>query len=138
VEKQKAGRIIFRQGDSSDSFRIAVSGRFDCYLWDELFKIERPITVFKRGDIFGERVCTHCRMTGLKGRLALYEVLVMTPDLRDAIEKNATMTELQRAAPAGSFISMRRYAKFAMEKGLVNPKDVLEILPATASTQEVK
>ena len=56
VEKQKAGRIIFRPGDPSDSFRVAVSGAFDCYLWDELFKIERPITVFKRGDIFGEMV----------------------------------------------------------------------------------
>ena len=46
VEKQKSGRIIFRQGDPSDSFRVAVSGMFDCYLWDEIFKIERPITVF--------------------------------------------------------------------------------------------
>src|SRR5687768_15961379 len=54
VEKQKAGRIIFRQGDPSDSFRVAVSGTFDCYVWDDIFKIERPITVFKRGDIFGE------------------------------------------------------------------------------------
>jgi type II secretory ATPase GspE/PulE/Tfp pilus assembly ATPase PilB-like protein len=84
------------------------------------------------------RGCTHCRMTGLKGRLGLYEVLVMTPTLRDAIENGATIAELQRAAPPGSYISMRRYAKFVMDKGLVNPKDVLEILPAAASAGEVK
>jgi type IV pilus assembly protein PilB len=84
------------------------------------------------------RGCTHCRMTGVKGRLGLYEVLVMTPELREAIEKGATVAELQRAAPAGSFISMRRYARFVMDKGLVNPNDVLEILPAAASAQEVK
>src|ERR1041385_4083099 len=54
VENQKAGRIIFRQGDPSDNFRVAVSGVFDCYLWDDTFKIERPIMTFKRGDIFGE------------------------------------------------------------------------------------
>ena len=84
------------------------------------------------------RGCTHCRMTGQKGRLGLYEVLVMTPELREAIEMNATMGQLQAVAPPGSYISMRRYAKFVMEKGLVNAKEVLEILPAVASAQEVK
>jgi type II secretory ATPase GspE/PulE/Tfp pilus assembly ATPase PilB-like protein len=84
------------------------------------------------------RGCTHCRMTGQKGRLGLFEVLVMTPQLREAVEKNATMAELHKAAPAGSYTSMRRYAKFVLEKGLVNPKEVLEILPATASAHEVK
>jgi type II secretory ATPase GspE/PulE/Tfp pilus assembly ATPase PilB-like protein len=83
------------------------------------------------------RGCTHCRMTGQKGRLGLFEVLVMTPQLREAVENNATMAELHKAAPAGSYTSMRRYAKFVLEKGLVNPKEVLEILPATASAHEV-
>jgi type II secretory ATPase GspE/PulE/Tfp pilus assembly ATPase PilB-like protein len=82
--------------------------------------------------------CTHCRMTGRKGRLGLYEVLVMTPELREAIESNATMAELQRAAPAGSFVSMRRYARFAINKGLVDPRDVLEILPPALSADELK
>ena len=57
--------------------------------------------------------------------------------MREAIEKSATLGELQKAAPPGTFISMRRYAKFVMDKGLVSPKDILEILPATASAQEV-
>ena len=77
-------------------------------------------------------------MTGRKGRLGLYEVLVMTPELREAIESNATMAELHRVAPAGSFVSMRRYAKFAISKGLVDPKDVLEILPPAVSADELK
>jgi type II secretory ATPase GspE/PulE/Tfp pilus assembly ATPase PilB-like protein len=81
--------------------------------------------------------CTHCRMTGQKGRLGLYEVLVMTNELRDAIEKEATLMELRKSAPPGSYISMRRYAKFVMDKGLVNPKDLLEILPATAKADAV-
>jgi type II secretory ATPase GspE/PulE/Tfp pilus assembly ATPase PilB-like protein len=81
--------------------------------------------------------CTHCRMTGLKGRLGIYEVLVMTPELREAIENGGTLADLQRAAPPGSYIAMRRYAKFVMEKGLVNPKDLLEILPATAKAEAV-
>jgi type II secretory ATPase GspE/PulE/Tfp pilus assembly ATPase PilB-like protein len=81
--------------------------------------------------------CTHCRMTGQKGRLGLYEVLVMTAPLRDGVERGATMAELQKAAPPGSYISMRRYAKFVMDKGLVAAKDVLEILPPAATANEV-
>ena len=81
--------------------------------------------------------CTHCRMTGLKGRLGLYEALVMTPALRDAIEKGATLLELQGAAPADSYVSMRRYAKFVLDKGLVSARDVLEVLPAVAKVEEV-
>ena len=67
----------------------------------------------------------------------MFEVLVMTPELRDGIEKNATIAELHRIAPVGSYISMRRYAKFVMDKGLVSPNDVLDVLPAVASAQEV-
>jgi type II secretory ATPase GspE/PulE/Tfp pilus assembly ATPase PilB-like protein len=73
--------------------------------------------------------CTHCKMTGYKGRIALYEVLVSTPALQDAIENGATTNELEKAAPPGSFVSMRRYARHVLEKALASPKDVLEILP---------
>lgn len=81
--------------------------------------------------------CTHCRMTGLKGRIGLYEVLVMTPTLREAIENEASMAALHAAAPPGSYISMRRYAKFVLDKGLVNARDVLEILPPVATASEM-
>jgi type II secretory ATPase GspE/PulE/Tfp pilus assembly ATPase PilB-like protein len=99
-----------------------------------LAKILEPDETTK---VWQAKGCTHCRMTGLKGRLGLFEVLVVTPELRDAIEQNGTLAELQRAAPPGSYISMRRYAKFVLDKGLVSAKDLLEILPATASAKEV-
>lgn len=73
--------------------------------------------------------CTHCKMTGYKGRLALYEVLVMTPPLQAAIESGATTSELEKAVQPGSYVSMRRYARFVIEKGLASPKDILEVLP---------
>lgn len=82
--------------------------------------------------------CNHCRMTGQKGRVGLYEVLVMSPALRDAIEHGATLLEMQKAAPQESFISMRRYARFVMDKGLISAKDVLELLPPAAKASDVK
>jgi type II secretory ATPase GspE/PulE/Tfp pilus assembly ATPase PilB-like protein len=73
--------------------------------------------------------CAHCKMSGYKGRVALYEVLVGTPALRAAIERGATIAELEKAAPPGSFVGMRRYARYILEKGLASAKDVLEVLP---------
>src|SRR5881275_614649 len=53
-EKHKSGKIIFRGGEPSDHFRVVLSGSFEVYLWDELFKMERPLSALKRGDVFGE------------------------------------------------------------------------------------
>ncbi|MDX1950950.1 MAG: ATPase, T2SS/T4P/T4SS family [Verrucomicrobiota bacterium] len=75
--------------------------------------------------------CTHCRMTGRRGRLSLYEALVVTPELRDAIEREATLSEMIQTARPENYISMRRYARLALEKGLVDAKDLLEALPST-------
>jgi general secretion pathway protein E len=74
--------------------------------------------------------CTHCKMSGYKGRIALYEVLVMTSPLQAAIERGATTAELEKAVQPGSYVSMRRYARFVMENGLASPRDILEVLPA--------
>lgn len=50
----KSGQVLFRFGDASDAFHVVLKGTFDCYLWDDLLKIERPLSSFKQGDIFGE------------------------------------------------------------------------------------
>lgn len=81
--------------------------------------------------------CSHCRMSGYKGRIGLYEVLLMTDPMRDAIESEASLSELHETAPAGSYVSMRRYARLLLDKGLVRARDVLDLLPATASIARV-
>ncbi len=78
--------------------------------------------------------CTHCRMNGTKGLVGLYEVLVVTLPLRNAIERGATLQEIEQSAPPACYISMKRYAKYLLEKGLVAPKDLLEIFPPASAT----
>ena len=52
--KHTAGKVVVRKGDPSDDLQIIESGLYEVYLWDELFKIERPLGVMKSGEIFGE------------------------------------------------------------------------------------
>ena len=56
LQAHKSGKIVFRQGDTSDNFQIVSSGRLDCYLWDDLLngdpcKIIGRIQIQSRIDI---------------------------------------------------------------------------------------
>ena len=50
----KKGDFVFKQGDPSEDFQIIQSGRFDVFLWDEIMKIERPLSQLSPGEVFGE------------------------------------------------------------------------------------
>lgn len=80
--------------------------------------------------------CGHCRMTGTTGRVGVFEVLVMTPSLRDAIEHSASMPEMEAATPAESYVTMRRYARHLLEQGLASAEDLLELFPATSAGKD--
>jgi type IV pilus assembly protein PilB len=49
-------------------------------------------------EFFQGKGCPSCNGTGFRGRVALYEVMVMTDAMRDAIIAGATTTELKRMA----------------------------------------
>jgi type IV pilus assembly protein PilB len=78
--------------------------------------------------------CSHCRMTGRRGRMGLYEVLVVTPELRESIEREESGVQMEKLASPGSYLPMKSYARFVLEKGLVSAEDLLEILPAAVET----
>jgi type IV pilus assembly protein PilB len=52
--------------------------------------------------------CKVCNGTGYKGRVGLYEVMEMTPEIKDAVILNATSVELKRVAVANGMITLRR------------------------------
>ncbi|MDA7657522.1 ATPase, T2SS/T4P/T4SS family [Verrucomicrobia bacterium] len=50
----KKGAFVFKQGDPSEDFQIIQSGRYEVFLWDEIMKIERPLSQLAPGEVFGE------------------------------------------------------------------------------------
>lgn len=89
--------------------------------------------VLKPGEDFPcyqARGCSHCRSLGRKGRVALYEVLLMTEELKESIETGVSQGSLKQSIPAGSYLPMRRYASHLLAKGLVAPEDVVGFFPA--------
>ncbi len=69
--------------------------------------------------------CATCDGTGKTGRVAVYEVMPMTDEIRDAVLNQATPLELRRAALRGGMISLRQSGITKMKKGLASVQEVL-------------
>ena len=62
---------------------------------------DEPITLY-RG-----KGCSHCNFTGYKGRVAIHEVLLLTPALRGAVVQQVSSDELTAAAKQYGLVSMK-------------------------------
>jgi type IV pilus assembly protein PilB len=57
--------------------------------------------------------------------VAVYEVMPMTDEIRDAVLTDVTPLELRRAALRGGMISLRQSGITKMKKGLASVQEVL-------------
>ncbi len=73
--------------------------------------------------------CNTCSFTGLKGRLALYEVMPITREIRDLVLANAPTTELCKVARDQG---MRTLREAGLLKALDNITTIEEVLRVTS------
>ena len=69
--------------------------------------------------------CDRCSGNGYRGRVAIYEVLVMNDELKRAVAAGAKTDALRDMAEKGGMINLKEYAMFLMEKGLTTVEEVL-------------
>lgn len=69
--------------------------------------------------------CGVCNYTGLKGRVAVFEVMTITLQIREAILKKALPIEIKKSAIASGMTSLRGAALLKLKAGLVTVKEVL-------------
>ena len=64
------------------------------------------------------------------GRIAVFEILQITPKLRDLIYKNAgrTALEAELKKPEAEFVSLAENAVKLVEEGITTPMEVLRII----------
>jgi len=74
--------------------------------------------------------CGQCRGEGFKGRAGVYELLLVSPGVKENIARGAPAHEIRQSAAAdGSYVNLARYATFLLAEGLTVPSEVLRILP---------
>ena len=88
---------------------------------DEYQISSNEITLYK-----GEG-CPYCKDTGYKGRIAIFELMVMTENIRDLISKNVTTGKLREAAISEGMCQLREDGIKKVCEGLTTIDEVLRV-----------
>jgi type IV pilus assembly protein PilB len=76
-------------------------------------------------EIYHGRGCGVCNNTGYKGRVALYEIMEITDELRELILVGASALELKKKAIENGMITLRRSGLIKIAAGLTTMEEVL-------------
>ncbi len=72
--------------------------------------------------------CEHCRGSGYRGRLPVYEILVLDEAIANAIADDAGREAVRTLAHAAGFTDMTRVAKRRVALGQTTPAEVLRVV----------
>ncbi len=72
--------------------------------------------------------CSQCDGSGYKGRQGIYEVLRVTPEVEDAILRNAQAPEILEAARSDGFLTMQEVARRYIQDGVISIEEYSRVL----------
>src|SRR5881397_1050719 len=108
----------------------------DCkepYEMDEesLLPYGHVLTGVGRTQVYKGRGCTTCNFTGMKGRVAIYEIMPVTQELRDMIIKGASTAELRGMAQSQGMKTLRQAGLLkVLFDGVTTVEEVLRVTVA--------
>ncbi len=95
-------------------------------MWDRLvapWKANRPAQ-------FQHPVgCLDCRMTGYRGRVGLYEILMLSPDMKQAISDNADVAKIRDLAYREGMKPLRISGAMKVAAGVTTLAEIFKVAP---------
>ena len=80
--------------------------------------------------VYKGRGCYNCNNTGYKGRIAVYEVMMLYEELKDMILNGASAAELKREAIRLGMKTMRMSGLDKIRQGITTPEEVVRVTAA--------
>ena len=90
----------------------------------------------KTGQVHRAVGCESCRGTGYLGRLAIYEICVVSSDIEKLIINGASSSEILSQAGKEGFVSLRDYGWMKVFDGETTPEEVLLVTTTDALEEE--
>src|SRR5207249_11784155 len=85
------------------------------------------------------RGCTTCNFTGMKGRVAIYEIMPVTQELRDMIIKGASTAELRGMAQSQGMKTLRQAGLLkVLFDGVTTVEEVLRVTVAESFREKTR
>jgi type II secretory ATPase GspE/PulE/Tfp pilus assembly ATPase PilB-like protein len=72
--------------------------------------------------------CSACRGTGFRGRVGIFELVVISDELKDAIARHAGRAELRALADAAGMVPLRTDGWQKVQAGLTTVDEVLRVV----------
>jgi type IV pilus assembly protein PilB len=80
-----------------------------------------PVTLYKG------KGCHTCSFTGMKGRVAVYEVMPITAEVRELILRNAPTGEIRQVAEAQGMRSLRQNGLLKVTDGVTTVEEIIRV-----------
>jgi type IV pilus assembly protein PilB len=78
--------------------------------------------------IFRAKGCSVCGGKGVRGRVGIYEVMKLTPKLRELVGSAARSEDIHAMAVAQGMIDLRHYAAWLLTEGLTTVEEVTSVV----------
>ncbi len=82
--------------------------------------------------------CNVCGYTGYKGRIGVYEILLIDRDLKDALYQQASISELRKLARQKGFRNLFEDALSLVAEGITDYKEVLRVVQQDLTVESKK
>ena len=97
-------------------------------LWDTLvapWKLQHPEQLQRQTG------CLECRMTGYMGRVGIYEILMMSPELRKLITSETDISRVRAVACHEGMKPLRISGASKISAGITTLEEVIKVAPAS-------
>ncbi|MBN2808809.1 MAG: type II/IV secretion system protein [Deltaproteobacteria bacterium] len=101
-------------------------GPIDDHFWHLL---TAPWKIKKPEHIYHPVGCSECRRTGYLGRTAIFEIMLVTPELAELISSSINLEELRRQSVNDGMRPLRLSGANAVVAGLTTPEEVFKVAP---------
>ncbi len=80
-----------------------------------------------QGTIYSPGACDRCRGTGFSGRLAIYEVVLLTPAMQELVAHGAPAPKMRDQALRDGYVPMRTYGWHKVMQGSTTIEEVISV-----------
>lgn len=81
-------------------------------------------------EFYGARGCGECHGTGYSGRAGVFEVMSITPAIKQLITDGAGTGELRKKATAEGMAEFRQAALLKVARGITSVEEIFRVIPA--------